>query len=149
MADFVFNIAKGKVAYYASLPAADDAIIVLLLLTSGLESDAVLKDKDDVAALVSGATDEATGGAYVRKTAATVTVTVDDSGDLVDVDCADITWTALACGPVAKLVFAYDGDTTGGADSAIIPLTCHDFAVTPDGTDVVAQVTATGFFRAS
>ena len=30
MADFVFNIAKGKVKYYAELPAAADALIAIL-----------------------------------------------------------------------------------------------------------------------
>ena len=40
-------------------------------------------------------------------------------------------------------------NTTGGTDSSIIPLTCHDFAVTPDGSDIIAQINAAGFFRAS
>jgi hypothetical protein len=31
----------------------------------------------------------------------------------------------------------------------VIPITWHDFVVTPSGTDIVAQIAATGFFRAA
>jgi len=92
MADLVFNIAKGKVAYYAGLPAAADALIAIPLETSGLETDAVLRDKDTFADVVAGTTNEQT--TMGRKTLASVTVTVDDTNDRVDVDAADITWTA-------------------------------------------------------
>lgn len=157
MADFVFNIAKGKVAEYAARVNANDptnsALIVIVLATTGIETDAVLKDKDDVAALVSGATNEVTNTGYARKVldnTAGVTVTVDDTNDWVDVDIPDQTWTSVASGDGwSKLVVAYDGDTTGGADSAIIPLTAHDFVVVPDGSDITAQIASAGFFRAS
>jgi hypothetical protein len=49
----------------------------------------------------------------------------------------------------SKLVIAYDNDTTGGTDSNLIPLTAHDFVVVPDGSDITAQISATGFYRAS
>jgi hypothetical protein len=44
-------------------------------------------------------------------------------------------------------VIGYDSDTTAGTDANIIPLTCHDFVITPDGSTVTALVT--NFFRAS
>ena len=152
MADFVFNIAMGKVSYYAGLPAANDALIAVLIETSGLEADATLKDYDTLSALLAGTSNEPSGGTYARKTLGSVTVTVDDTNDRVDVDCADPVWTALtttgnaAC---SKLLICYDGDTTSGTDADIIPLTCHDFSFTPDGTDVTGTVAAAGFFRAS
>lgn len=159
MADFVFNIAKGRVAELANRVNANDpansVFLVTLLAATGVESDAVLKDKDDFAALVSGATNEATNTGYSRKTldnTAGITVTVDDTNDRVDVDIPDQTWTGLTndgTGAVGDLVIAYDSDSTGGTDSGIVPLTLHDFAVTPDGSDVTAQVNAAGFFRAS
>ena len=40
-------------------------------------------------------------------------------------------------------------DTTTGGDAANIPLTAHAWAITPDGSDVTADVPATGFFRAA
>jgi hypothetical protein len=157
MADFVFNIAKGKIAEYAARVNANDpansVLVILVLATSGIESDAVLKDKDDVAALVSGATNEVTNTNYARKVldnTAGITVTVDDTNDWVDVDIADQTWTAVAAGDGwSKLIVAYDSDSTGGADANIIPLTAHDFVVTPDGSDITAQIATGGFFRAS
>ena len=143
----VFNIAKGKVAYYAGLPATNDAIIAIPLETSGLESDATLQDYDNVSALLAGATNEqSTMG---RKTAASVTVTVDDTNNRVDVDCADITWTAATGNAVSRLLFCYDPDTTGGSDTDLIPLVVDDFVATPAGGDITYQVAASGFFRAS
>lgn len=152
MADGVFNIAKGAVKYYAGLPAANDALIVVLLKSSGLVSDATLVDYDDLAALLAGASDEADFTNYARKSITSVTVTVDDSNERVDVDIADQTWTSAggaANNTIAKAIICYDPDTTGGTDSTIIPLTHHDFSVTTDGSDLTAQIAAAGFFRAS
>ena len=147
MADLVFNIAKGKIAYYAGLPAANDALIAIPIETSGIESDAVLRDKDTFSDVVSGATNEQT--TMGRKTLASVTVTVDDSNDRVDIDCADFTWTAATGNAISAIVICYDPDTTGGTDADLIPLTKHDFVVTPNGGDILATVAASGFARAS
>ena len=145
MADFVFNIAKGRVAELAALAAANDAIVLIPIETSGLESDATLRDYDTVAALLAASNNEqSTMG---RKTLASVTVTVDDSNDRVDVDAADVTWPAATGNAISKLITAFDLDTTGGTDANLVPLTAHDFVVTPDGSDVVATIA--NFFRAS
>lgn len=145
MADFVFNIAKGKVAQLATLPAANDAIVVIPIEATGVEADSVLRDYDTVLALLAAATNEqATMG---RKTITSVTVTVDDTNDRVDVDIADITWTAATGNAISDLLFAYDPDTTGGTDADLVPLTWHDFPETPTGSDIVATVA--NFFRAS
>lgn len=152
MADAVFNIALGKVAYYAGLPAANDALIVVLLKSSGLEANATLKDYDNLAALLAGTNDECTFTNYARKTVTAVTVTVDDTNERVDCDIADQTW-ALAGGAtnnaVAALIVCYDPDTTSGTDSSIIPLTKHDFVVTTDGGDLTAAFDAAGWYRAT
>jgi hypothetical protein len=147
VADLIFNIAKGRLASYASLPAANDALIVVPVEATGLETDATLKDYDDLASLLAGTTNEQT--TIGRKTAASVAVTVDDTNDRVDIDMADITWTAATGNPLGALIVCYDPDTTGGTDSTLVPLTKHTFAVTPDGTDILAQIAAAGFARAS
>lgn len=145
MADFVFNIAKGKVNYYAGLPAANDAIIVIPIEASGVESDATLRDYDDVLTLLAAANNEqSTMG---RKTITSATVTVDDTNDRTDADIADVTWTAATGNAISDLLIAYDPDTTGGTDSSLIPLVFLDFSVTPDGSDLTATVS--NFFRAS
>lgn len=153
MADGVFNIAKGRVAHYASQVGTGNAALVLVLLQSaGLEADATLADHDTLAAVLAGASDEATFTNYARKTVTSAQVTVDDTNSRVDVDIADQTW-ASAGGAVnntlAKLLVCYDADTTGGTDSAIVPLTFHDFAATTDGNDLTATIAAAGFFRAA
>ena len=147
MADFVFNVAKGKVAYYAGLPAASDALVVIPIEASGVEADSVLRDYDTVAAILAGATNEQT--TMGRKTLASVTATVDDANDRVDVDAADVTWTAATGNAVSDLLIAYDPDTTGGTDADLIPLTWHDWSVTPDGSDITATIAAAGFYRAA
>lgn len=47
---------------------------------------------------------------------------------------------------ITKLIVAYE---ESAADSGRVPLSHHDFAVSPDGSDVTAQINAAGFARAS
>lgn len=157
MANFVFNIAKGRVAeLYNRVDVSDPTnavLVIVVLATSGLESDATLIDKDTLADVVSGATNEVTNSGYARKVLSDADISAfaaDDTNDRVDLDIPDQTWTAVAAGDGwSKLLVCYDPDSTGGADSDIIPLTAHDFVVTPDGSDIVAQIAAAGFFRAA
>lgn len=155
MADQVLNIALGRVHELAIRVNGNDPtnseFVVALIAASGIESDAVLKDKNDLADFVAGTTNEATNTGYARKSITTVTIDVDDTNNWVDVDIADQTWTGLAndgTGAVSDLIVCYDNDSTGGTDANIVVMTMHDFAVTPDGSDVTAQFDAEGFFRA-
>ena len=124
-----------------------------MIAEEGVESDATLKDKDDFSGLVSGATNFATNTGASRKTltdASSVTITYDDTNDRSEVDIPDQTWTAVAndgTGKISDVVIGYDSDTTAGTDVNILPATFHDFPVTPDGSDVTAQIA--GFFGAS
>ena len=157
VANQTFNIAKGRIAELANRVNNNDptnaVFLCLVLATSGIESDATLIDVDTVTALVAGTTNEVTNSGYARKTldqTGGITVTVDDTNDRVDVDFPDQTWTGVAAGDGWNdFVVAYDSDSTGGADTAVVPLTQHDFVVTPDGSDITAQIAAAGFFRAS
>jgi hypothetical protein len=156
MADFVFNIAKGRVVEFYNRVKGNDpaasALVILALATTGLETDAVLKDKDDVAALVSGTTNEVTNSGYARKVLTDADLAAlpapDDTGDLYAVDLGDQVFSSIVAGDGwSKLVFAYDADTAAGTDANIIPLTCHDFVVVPDGTNITATIA--NFFSAS
>lgn len=159
MANTVTNIAAGKVAEYAARVNANDpansALIVVLLASTGLETHAVLRDMNTLADLVAGATNESTNTGYARKVltdASSITVTVDDTNNWVDVDIPDQTWTAVAndgTGAIGMLVVCYDSDTTAGTDANIVPLSLHDFAVSADSSDITAQISSGGFFRAS
>lgn len=145
MADFTFNIVKGKVRYYAELPAVNDAIVVIPIEAASVESDATIRDYDTVAAILAAATNEQTTAG--RKTLTNVTVTVDDTNDRVAIDADDVTWTAMTGNAISDLLIAYDPDTTAGTDADLIPLTWHDWAITPDGSDVRASVA--DFLRAT
>ena len=148
MANGVFNIALGRAAYYATLPAASDRIRVILLKTA--QADDTLRDHDTLAQVLTANT-EADFTAYARKTATGVLITVNDTSNLVDVDMDDITWAnagGATNNTLVKLLTAYDPDGTD-TTANMVPLTFHDFAVTTDGSSITAQVAATGFFRAS
>lgn len=155
MADFVYNVSKGRLAELAERSRAGDdangALILLALVTT--ETDGTLQDLDDVAAVLGNAnTAEATNTNYARKTIsdADITVTIDDTNDRVDVDVPDQTWTGVASGDNwTDLMFGYDADTTAGTDADVQAGTQHDFSVTPDGSDITAQIATDGFFRAS
>lgn len=142
----VLNIALGAIAE----KIRDGANIQVILVANGsVETDAVLKDKDTAADYVSGTTDFATNTGGTRKSIsnASVTLTVDDTLDRVTVDIADQTWSALAndgTGAVGGILIVED---VGGADSSRVPLTQHAFSITPDGSDVTAQIA--DFHRAS
>lgn len=152
MGNVVANIAKGRIAYYASLPATNDALIAVLLKSSGLEADTALVDHDTLSALLAAANDEADATNYTRKTLSSVTVTVDDTSDRVDIDADDLTYTNLggaSNNSIGKAVICYDPDTTGGDDTSIIPLTFHDVTLTTDGTTVTVTMPSGGFARAA
>jgi len=156
VADFVYNIALGKVAEYAARVNANDptnSALIVVPINAGGVSDATLKDIDDLAAILATAADECSGSGWNRKTltdASSITVTVTDGSDKVEVDFPDSVWTSVSSATAATdLVICYDGDTTGGTDANIIPLVQLDFAVTPNGGDITAQYNASGVYRAT
>ena len=157
MGNQVYNIGLGRVVELYnrvdSNDPANSALIVAVLATAGIESDAVLKDKDTLADVVAGTTNEVTNTGYGRKVLTDTDIVAfapDDANDRTDLDIPDQTWTAVAAGDGWNdVVICYDNDTTAGTDANIVPLTHHDFPVTPDGSDITAQIAAAGFFRAS
>jgi hypothetical protein len=155
VADFVFNIALGKVVEYCARVEANDpanSALVLVVIDANGASDATMKDYDTLSDLLAGTANEVTNTDYARKTLANgaLTITVTDGSDKVEVDFADQTWTGIDAGDAwTDLIVCYDPDTTAGTDTTLIPLTCHDFAVTPNGGDITFQVNASGFFRAT
>lgn len=145
MANIVFNVALGRLAYYASLPATNDALIMVPIETAGIVADSVMRDYDDLQTLLAGASNEQT--TMGRKTLSSVTATVDDTNDRVNLDAADVTWTAATGNAISAVVICYDPDTTTGTDADLVPLTKHDVTMTPDGSDFT--LTISDFARAS
>jgi hypothetical protein len=155
VADIVFNIAKGRVVELFNRVDTNDpanSALVIVPVDVGATSDATIRDFDTLAAVLAGGVTERTTGGWNRKTLTDADITFpapDDTNDRFDVDIPDQTWTAVTAGAVTDLIICYDNDTTAGTDSNLIPLTMHDFAITPDGSDVQAVINAAGFFRAS
>ena len=133
MGTFVFNVAKGQVQTLFGLPAANDGLVAIPVLSAGLETDAVLRDKTTVAAVFAGATDEATTVGRLPLTA--VTVTVDQVNDRVNCDSADLLYsTPPAGGAVAQTLIAYVPDVGVSTDAQMTPISMHVTAFTPDGS---------------
>ena len=154
MGNIVYNQALGRAVQFAENingnSPANSAFILEVINSSA--TDATLKDLDTFAAIESDANTAEVGNTnYARKTitdASSLTITYDDTNDRVDLDIPDQSWTAVAAGTAwTDIVIGYDADTTGGTDANVIPCTQHDFAVTPDGSDITAQIAV--FFRAS
>ena len=149
MGNIVINDALGRIAE----KVADGADLILIPL-SAVDTDANLKDAyaggsnvDDI--LGDAANTERTTGGWVRKVIlnASLTLTVDDSDDHVEVIIPDTTFTAPTAGnDVVALLIAEDAAT----DTLRNGLTSHVFAVTTDGNDVTADFSdAAGFWSSS
>lgn len=147
MADFTFNISLGReVEYYQRVDGNDPAAAVLVgmvLRAANIEADTTLKDYDTFAAILAGASDEATNSGYSRKTwtdSDLVAFTVDDANDRTQLFLpTPITFATIGSGDTwAKLVVGYDAAGTG---TTIIPITAHDLLfqgsyVVPNGTNI-------------
>lgn len=156
MANLVLNIGLGRVAELYNRVDTNDptnSALVIVAIDAGADTDATIRDRDDLATLLAGTSNEVTNSGYARKVLTDADILAfapDDTNDRVDLDIPDQTWTGIGAGTAwTDLLICYDNDTTSGTDSNIIPLTLHDFAVTPDGSDITAQIAAAGFFRAS
>lgn len=159
MADGVFNIAKGKVCEYYDRVKGNDpstsALVIVLLKANETEAD--LLDHDNLSVLLAAAGNteaDFTNYARIELTDSELAAipAPDDTNDRNERDLPDQTWSSAggaSNNTLVKLLVCYDDDTGGGDDTNIIPLTHHDFAVTTDGSDLIAQINASGFFRAA
>lgn len=152
MADIVFNIAKGRVAeLYNRVDLGDPAAarLYIIPISAGAMTDATARDCADFAAIITAGATERTANGWNRKTLTSAdlgTMTVDNTNDRMPLDLADQTWTAVSTDAVTDLVICY-ASVASPTNSQLIPLTMHDFAITPSGGDVTAQIA--DFYRAS
>ena len=157
MADFVFNIALGRVVELYNRVDSNDPTNAVLYVHAWVSTaaDATLKDLDNLSLVVADVnTAEATNTNYAQKQLSDADLTAfapDDGNDRTDLDIPDQTWTSVTAGDNwTDLSISYDADSTAGTDTdtAVVPLTWHDFIVSPNGGDITAQIAAAGFFRA-
>jgi hypothetical protein len=153
MANFVFNIAKGRVVEQyrlvdANVVAASELVLIPL---SASDTEANAQDADNVTAALATAINEQTGGGWVRKDLTDASLAAfpapDDTNNRYDVSLPSVTWTTPTAGSdTTGLLVCYD-NTGSDADGTLLPQTHHDFAVTADGNDVILN--AGVYFRAS
>lgn len=148
MSNGVFTYARGSFVRYSQLPVGTDSLLLVLLKSTGLVADTTMRNYQTLAAVLAGASDEADCTNYVRKSITTgITITPDTTNSKMSADMGDITWTALG-GAVnnvlGKMLICYRL-TSSTADSAILPLTYHDFTATTTGVDVLAQLATAGY----
>lgn len=151
--DGVFNVAMGIWRSYMGLPAANDALLVVLLKSTGLPVEGTLRDFATLAAVLASTADEADFTGYARKViTAGVTITQDNVNDRVDGDLLDQEWNpagGATNNTLGKILVCYDPDTTVADDSTVIPLTYHNFNATTDGNPLQARIAAAGFVRSA
>lgn len=157
MANGVFNVSRGAVGYYhdpARGTVGANARITIVVLEVA-ETEDTLNNYDTLSAVLAGSNTEATSTNYARieLAAAALTWTVDDTGnDAQAIIDSDQVWTSvsqLASEVWVKLLVCYDSDNTAGTDANIIPLTYHDFSVTPNGGNITANFDQTAGYWGS
>jgi hypothetical protein len=152
----VFNTGRGRIGGLVDRVNTNDpansAIVLVVLKRSGLSEDETMKDFNTLADILAGTNNEVTNSGYSRKildNTSSVTAIVNDSTNSVLYDFPDQSWTTVgaAGGAWGALLVCYDSDTTSGTDSTIIPLTKHNFEITPDGRTIFAMLDFGGFAK--
>lgn len=154
MADFVYNIAKGRVAEFHNRVQSNDpgTAVLTLVVVNSTTPDATLKDLANLSLILGEAlTAEVTNTNYARIDLGDTDLAAlspNYANDSMDLDFADQTWATILAGDNwTDLIICYN--PTGGADTTLIPLTHYDFILTPDGSDLTAKLHADGYYRAS
>lgn len=152
MANFIFNKSKGKDIALAenviNNTPANSAFTIVLLKVGQADDD--LNNYTNLSLLLADAGNtEADFTNYARKevTDTTLTSVINNTTNLVNVNFPDQVWTAAggaANNALVRLLVCYDPDTTGGDDTALIPVYAYDFVATTNGEDLEARPHADG-----
>jgi hypothetical protein len=158
VADFTFNVALGRVAELQDRVKLNDppnsGLVVVPVDATGV-ADGAMKDCANLAAVIGlGVVDRSGTGGWTRKvltdTHLPAVTQVNHGTDKAEPDIPDQVWVpGPTTGNVTDILLCYDADTTSGTDADILPMTCHDFVVAPNGTDVVWQLPSTGWVQVS
>lgn len=149
MAAVTSNISKGReVEFYERVLTSDptNSAFIMLLLRTGGDSLATLQDYDTVAALLAGPSNEISVAGYSRQTITALDPWApDDSTNSTTLALPIQTFAALTAGQTIDFVVtAYDPDTTGGTDAALVPVTIAEtridgIAIPTNGDDVLVD----------
>jgi len=153
---FVFNIAKGRFAEFYNRVKNNDpsASALVAVVVNTAASDATLKDLDTLAdVLADSDTDELNNSGYSRVVLTDSDLdplSPDDSGDFMKITVPTLNFGEVEAGMDAtNIIIGYDANTGSGTDADIIPVSCHEYAVSPNGTEMTATVGASGLIQAA
>jgi hypothetical protein len=146
------NNMLARSAELAQLLGTNDAVIAVLIQSSGLEASGTLQDYDTVAQIFTVNNLVPTFSGYARITATGVVATPSDVSNNMSVDCADFVWNPTSAQAIGAIIIAYDYDTTSGTDTTLYPLfidACSGTTGTGGaGTPFTYQVASGGFITA-
>jgi hypothetical protein len=152
MGNGVATYAKGRFIQWSTVSAGSDAILVILLTTTGLVADATMKNYATLAAVFSGGNTEATFTNYARKAFTSgLTITQSTGASTATLSMSNFTWTAAGGATnnnLGKLITAYRPTSTS-TDAQCIPMTYHDCTATTTGSDLLVSIAAGNLALAS
>lgn len=144
ISNFVFGNAKGRWVEKSLLPLGTDNLLIVLFQSSGLQVDATLQTYSTLAQITGAGNTEAGFTNYSR-------LVISGSGISVTFPSNTSASVALLSNPVwnaaggasnntlGKLLVCYR-PTSSSLDSAILPLTAHDFSCTTTGGNLTATM---------
>lgn len=144
MGNIVFPYAYGRWIDKYSLPLGGDNILVVLVQSSGLQSDATLSGYQFLSQVWSGGNTEATFTNYSRLSITSgITITV---GSTTTVAVPNQVWNSAGGATnnsLGALLTCYK-PTSSSVDSAILLMTKHDFVASTTGGNLTAVITNIG-----
>lgn len=150
MAPIFSNYAKGRWIEWCTLPLGTDSLVVTLLQSTGLPTDATLKNCQYLSEVFAAGAAEATFSGYVRKYVTgfgtNVTLTVNTGTGVATVDVPDQVWSpagGAVNNTLGALLIGYR-QTSSAVDSAIRLISKHDFAATVAGGTLTATIPSIG-----
>ena len=156
MANYVFNIAKGRMVEFQNRVDQNDPtnaiFIAVPLSASGTEAQG--QDLDDLAAVLADPNfTELTTAEWARISfvdTAVPAIAVDDPGNLFGMDLDNVAFGVVnSGGPSTGILICYDSDSGAGTDANIIPISHHDFVATGVGTTITATIPVGGAVTSS
>jgi len=155
VASSVFNIAKGRAVELHAMAIGGGptsaCLVVAAISATGLETDAVLLDKVTLADVVAGTTNLA-ANTTVQVVDTPIPSSPDDTNNWIRLDLTDVNFGAVIAGdPWAKVVIGFNPTLATAATNhaSTIPISLHDIAITPDGSTIIIQINALGYFQAN
>lgn len=141
------DYAKGRFVEKSTLPLGTDSLLLVLLQSTSLPTDTTIKRNQYLSGILSSGTGsglEATFTNYARQVipAASITITVNTSTDVVTLDTSDQTINSAGGATnntLGAALLCYK-PTSSTADTAIPVLTKHDVSLTTTGGNLTIAV---------